>query len=272
MPELPEVETIVSGLQKELIGLHIKELQVLRPQILEHTDILKLNQYLLGQNITQVKRRGKYILISFNNGCKLTTHLRMSGCYILFNTIEALTAYTRLCFNLSQHKQLQYQDKRALGRIRLYLPGERLTALEGLGVEPLGDGFSVDYLMHQMKRHRREIKPLLLDQRFIAGIGNIYASEILFAAHISPVRISNALKPTEVKRLFQAVRHILTQAIASRGTHISDYLDSAGKTGNFFKLLKVYGLEGEYCRRCGAKIRRIVQQQRSSFYCPGCQH
>ncbi len=271
MPELPEVETIVRGLQKKLLGLHIEDLQVLRPKILEQTDIGQLKRYLPGQNITRVERRGKYIIIGFESGCILTTHLRMSGCYVLFNTPQALTPYTRLCFNLSQHKQLQYQDKRALGHIRLYRPGERITALEDLGVEPLGDTFSAEYLMCRLKRHKRAIKPLLLDQKIIAGIGNIYASEILFAARISPVRRSNELKQAEVKRLFHSTFDILSQAIISRGTHISDYVDSAGKPGNFSEFLRVYSLEGEACRRCGVKILRIVQQQRSSFYCPGCQ-
>jgi formamidopyrimidine-DNA glycosylase len=271
MPELPEVEVIVRGLRDKLIGLKLEGLQILRPQILEQTTPKELHQYLQGQTITRVERRGKYILFGFDNSCTLTTHLRMSGCYLLFDHPQQPEPYTRLCFNLSQHKQLQYQDKRALGRIRLYPPGKRLAGLEALGVEPLGDEFSLDYLIQQLTRHKREIKPLLLDQKLIAGIGNIYASEILFAARISPLRRSNELTMAETKLLHQSIRQILTQAIASQGTHISDYVDSAGNRGNFADLLKVYGRKKEPCIRCKDIILRIVQQQRSSYYCPGCQ-
>lgn len=272
MPELPEVEVIVLGLKDKLIGLKINDIQLLRPRLLEQTTPHELNRHLPGQTITEVSRRGKYILIGFYNGCTLTTHLRMTGCYLFFDTPQPLNRYTRLCFGLSQNKQLQYQDKRALGRIRLYAPGEELTALQMLGVEPLESEFSLDYLISRLMQHKREIKPLLLDQKIIAGIGNIYASEILFAAQISPIRRANKLNQMEIERLYHAIRNILSQAIAAQGTHISDYVDTEGRAGNFAKLLKVYGKKGEDCVRCEGTIMRIVQQQRSGFYCPACQN
>jgi formamidopyrimidine-DNA glycosylase len=271
VPELPEVEVIVSGLRDKLIGLKLEEVQVLRPQVLEETTPQELNRHLLGQPMTQVSRRGKYILIRFANGCTLTTHLRMTGRYLLFDTPRPPDPYTKLCFNLSQHKQLQYQDKRSLGKIRLYRPGERPAVLEALGVEPLENEFTLNYLSQRLRRHKKQIKPLLLEQKLIAGIGNIYASEILFAARISPLRRADELNRAEIKRLHQAVRRILSLAIASQGTHISDYVNAEGKPGNFAEMLKVYGRGGEECGRCGDTVLRIVQQQRSSYYCPGCQ-
>jgi formamidopyrimidine-DNA glycosylase len=271
MPELPEVEVIVTGLRDKLVGLKLEGLKLFRPQLLEHTSFQELNCYLLGQTIARIGRRGKYIVFGFENGCVLTTHLRMSGCYLIHDTPKPPTPYTRLCFNLSRQKQLQYQDKRALGRIRLYLPGARLTELEVLGIEPLGNDFTVGTLMQMLSSHKRPIKPMLLDQKLIAGIGNIYASEILFTARISPMRKADTLSKTEAKRLHRAIRDTLLQAIASQGTHISDYVDSSGKRGEFGDLLKVYARGGKRCIRCGGTILRIIQQQRSTFYCPGCQ-
>ncbi len=273
MPELPEVEIITQGLRAKLTGLKIENIYILRSGILEQTSPEQFKKHLLNQHITQIRRRGKYILMYFSNNFILSTHLRMTGCYLISrnNIASPKNPYIRLYFDLSHNIRLQYQDKRALGKIRLYSNEAEITIFKNLGVEPFGKEFTLNYLISKLQKCNQQIKPFLLNQKIIAGIGNIYACEILFCAGISPLKKGRQLSLEQIKRLYKTIPQILSKAISNQGTHISDYVDPEGKPGNFSKLLKVYNREKEECFTCGRTIKRIIQQQRSSFYCPTCQ-
>jgi len=270
MPELPEVESIVRCLSASIKGQRVSKVAVHRPDILANTDREHLCKHLQRQSLQGICRRGKYIVMEFGNGCRLVSHLRMSGLYRFLGKDEDVP-YLRLWFELENGCRLGYIDKRALGRIWLYLPGEELAVLSGLGPEPLDQKFTLKLFRHLSGKYKRPIKPLLLDQNFIAGIGNIYASEILCRAGIAPARQSGSLTPNETSRLYKVIRGVLRQAIIHKGTHISDYDTPDGGGGRFVNLLKVYRKAGEICPRCGNTIQRIVQQQRSTYWCPGCQ-
>jgi len=271
VPELPEVESIVRCLSSNIKPPQILKVIVLRADILVNTSQEHLCKHLPGQVMQKIYRRGKYIVMKFSNGGHLVTHLRMSGLYRFLNGNETVP-YLRLWFELEGDKKLGYADKRALGRIWLYLPGEPLSVLTKLGPEPLAADFTLERFQQSVHWRHSPIKPLLLNQTFVAGIGNIYASEILYQAGISPSHYASDLTSEEVYKIYRAIRSILEQAIACRGTHISDFADPEGNEGEFVNRLKVYQKAGDICPRCGGIIQRTVQQQRSTYWCPGCQH
>ena len=212
----------------------------------------------LPRRIEGVRRRGKYIIFALDQGF-LVFHLRMTG-QLVVGDVPADGA--RLALRVDG-RWLSFSDRRRLAMVE-YAPELRLE----LGPEPLGD---LSWLPGALKRSGRPIKVWLLDQKNIAGIGNIYAAEILFAARIDPRRPANSLSPEEVGRLKEAIREVLRKAIEYRGTTFSDYRDSAGKPGGFQDLLQVYQRAGEPCRRCGTLIERIELGGRGTYFCPGCQ-
>ncbi len=301
--ELPEVEIIVTVLNKKIIGQQIEKVEIFKPQMLERCTTQEVEDNLSGQTITSCIRRGKLILKGMSNGAHLITHPRMTGIYhyyqgykppiqqvnkldnqikqkmlksLNFKEIFARSnvttnKYTRMILYFSRGGKLYYQDKRALGKIFLYRPGEPISALAHLGVEPLTEEFTAKLLKEKLHNCRRQLKPLLLDQRIIVGIGNIYAAEILYHAGISPFKRGNELNDEELWRLVKAAKAILKKAIALRGTHISDFKDPQGEEGEFWKELCVYQQAGNLCSRCGHRIAHTRQQQRSTYFCPGCQ-
>ncbi|MBI1987342.1 MAG: bifunctional DNA-formamidopyrimidine glycosylase/DNA-(apurinic or apyrimidinic site) lyase [Nitrospinae bacterium] len=270
MPELPEVETIVRGLRKGLIGRTIREVIVRRPDLVG--DACAFASRLRGSPIQEVHRRGKFILLRLGES-SLLIHLGMTGRLLLYPGEGPIDRHTHLIFVLDRGGQLRYHDPRRFGRLHLVETREEgsLPCLQRLGPEPLGPDFTPQELAHRVASSGRSIKDLLLDQRQVAGIGNIYASEILYRARLHPALKANGLSPLQARKLHRAIQEVLSLAIDHRGTSISDYLDASGEPGGFQALLRVYGREGHPCRRCRGPIARIVQGQRSTFFCPKCQ-
>lgn len=227
---------------------------------------------LRGQKILSLGRRGKNILFHLSGGAALVVHLRMTGRLQLFPRQAPLDKHTHAIFSFRQNPhQLRFNDARQFGRIFLEKKseGNTIPSLGRLGPEPLE--ISSREFIRRVRVKKRMIKPLLLDQLFLAGIGNIYADEGLHRAHIHPRRNSRSLTDLELSRLYRALRRILREAIQSGGTSVRSYVDSTGSRGRFQNFLRVYQREGERCRSCGTTIVREQIGGRSSFFCPRCQ-
>ena len=258
MPELPEVETVVRSLAPHLAGRRILSASF-TSRFVTPGDRKKLAARVAGRTILKVERRGKFILITLDQGV-LVVHLGMTGKLLLDG---APAQHTYGVFDLDQGV-LHYEDPRQFGRIE-WSP----KRIENLGPEPLEIG--VEEFSERLRARKSRIKPLLLNQQFLAGVGNIYADEALFAAEIHPLAIASRLSKPRAARLHQAIREVLTLAIEHRGSSISDYVDAAGERGNFQLLHNVYGREGQPCPRCGTPIKRIVVGGRGTHFCPKCQ-
>jgi formamidopyrimidine-DNA glycosylase len=261
MPELPEVETVVRTLRPLLVGRRIEnaefgQLRVLRGLPADTADSLR------GQKVVSIERHGKFIAIRLDRGC-LVVHLGMTGKLLMD---AEPTKWTHAVFTLDQGTML-YDDPRQFGRIEYGadLPG-RVTAL---GPEPLE--ITPDEFARRLKLRKSPIKAVLLNQAVVRGVGNIYADEALFRAGIRPTRIAAALTRVRVNRLHTAMQEVLAEAIESRGSSVSNYVDAEGRRGSFQNAHRVYQRTGEPCVTCGAQIKRIVVAQRSTHYCPRCQ-
>lgn len=271
MPELPEVETIVRGLAGPLAGRAIERVEVLRPDLIDGEPADAFAAALPGRAIRSVTRRAKNTLMDLG-GERLAVNLGMTGRLLLARPDEALPTHLGVRLHLSGGLELRYHDPRRFGRL-WRMSDERWREWDAaLGVEPLSPEFTVPRLWDGVKRSRVAIKTWLMDQRKVVGVGNIYASEALFRAGIDPRRPARRLRRYEVARLVDGVRTVLTEAIEHRGTTFLDYRDESGQPGAFARRLKVYDREGAPCTACGAPVRRIVQANRSSFFCDVCQH
>lgn len=273
MPELPEVETIRRSLEPHLVGQEITAVQVFRPRQLKNVTPAELNRRLVGRRIAELGRRGKYLLVNLEGGEVLVVHLRMTGRLLFYPQGAAVTPYTRLLMALTPPAQLHLHDVRSFAMVFLTtseaLPS--LPDLVSLGPEPLGPAFTPQGLGKALAKHRGPIKNVLLAQRVVAGLGNIYADEALFRAGISPLRPANTLTAEEVARLFTGIRAVLQEAIAAGGTSIRDYVNGQGAPGAFQRQLAVYGRKGEPCRRCGTLLMGERLAGRSTVFCPKCQ-
>ncbi len=274
MPELPEVETIVRELRRAGIeGAAIRALDVNWRGILAEDTPAKFRRAVVGRRIDGVTRRGKFIILNLSGGRYLVVHLRMSGSLALLPDKQPQNRHAHLVLHLSRGRKLVYRDPRKFGRWWLVDSPAALTA--SLGPEPLGPDFSAAYLARVLAEHHRMIKPLLLDQHVVAGLGNIYTDEALWEARIHPRRLCDTLAPREVSALRRAVRSVLRKAIRNRGTSLGtgqgNYRRPAGQTGRNQQKLRVYHRTGKPCPRCGTPIRRIIVAQRSTHYCPRCQ-
>jgi len=277
VPELPEVETVKRSLEDKLKGKVIVAMQFLVPLIIKKPSAQEFMDALLGNAFLEIKRRGKYLLFSLDSGRILIVHLRMTGQLIFCPPKTPYEKHLCLIFTLLDRKtgqisHLRYLDIRRFGCFYLLNPGEApLVGLAKLGTEPLGEGFTLDYLKRVLLKRKGKIKALLLDQEIIAGIGNIYADEILFRAGIVPVKPGIDLTEEELNKLYQAIPQVLEESIKKRGTTISDYLDGEGQKGMFQNYLQVYSRAGESCVVCGQIIEKTKIGSRSSYYCPHCQ-
>jgi len=271
MPELPEVETIARELNQALSGQTIRKVQVRRPGLLEGDSPQGFEAGLAGKQVDRVARRGKYLVFTLVPQGVLVAHLRMTGKFVLQGGAESIPPSARVVFLLSGGERLLYQDTRCLGRLFLARTEEEAPPLARLGMEPLSGGFTPGWLAQGAAKSRTPIKVWLMDQSRVAGLGNIYVSEICFSARVAPTRPANSLNRGEIQRIHRVTGEILTQALACNGTTISDYRKVDDKTGTFQNFLRVYGKKGAPCPRCAAPIQRIVQHQRSTFLCPVCQ-
>jgi formamidopyrimidine-DNA glycosylase len=266
MPELPEVETIVRGLQPKITGRRIARVEVLWPRTVDPRGLPA--RAMVGETIEKVFRRGKFILARFASGRHAAVHLRMTG--RLVADPAAPLPHMRLVWHFDGGGALVLADARKFGRLRILNddPDHEL----GIGVDPFDSNLDADELGRLMAKRKTPIKTWLLDQRFIAGVGNIYACEALYYAGIRPTRRAGRVTRAQRGALLAALRKVLTRATRMRGSSVDDYVDAGGLPGGFQKQLAVYGRGGLPCRRCRAPVRRIVLAQRGTFYCPHCQH
>jgi len=277
MPELPEVETIRTQLQKVLVGKKITNVEVSLPKMVK-LDLVKFKKIIIGAKIKSVSRRAKILVFNLSNGWSLLVHLKMSGRLIFRKKGEAPKEldkkWNHLIYHFADGSRLFHNDLRQFGYVKLWAT-EKLAdffAKEKLGPEPLEKDFSLDdFLAILASRPKVKIKQFLLDQKNIAGIGNIYSDEILFFAGVHPLRRVNELKPAEIKKLYNGIKKILAEAIKHHGTSDNDYLDAFGEKGDYARRLKVYGRQKEKCGKCGGQIQRLKINGRSAHFCPNCQ-
>lgn len=272
MPELPEVEVIRRALAPRLRGRRIMAVIWGDKGLRAQSPPEKLRAGLTGRRILRLLRRGKYLLMQVEGGDTLLLHLGMTGRLLLGPSPgEKNLPHVHLVFDLDDGSRLLFQDVRRFGQVLLYPPGVTPEPLARVGQEPFCRQVTPAWLKGQARHRRRPVKNFLLDGRVLAGIGNIYAAEILFAAGLHPETPVGELTLGQWEKLLAATRRILRRAIARGGTTVNDYLQPGGGTGLFQVELAVYGRAGEPCSRCGTPIRRVVQAGRSTFFCPRCQ-
>ena len=279
MPELPEVETITKQLNKVLKNLKIKGVFLNWQKLIKGVKAKDLEKILKNKKIVKVFRRGKNILIELDNNLILLIHLKLTG-RILYGEKEVVLKdpYVRFYLIFDNEKIMALSDLRKFAKVVLFKKDQlnEIEDLKEIGPEPLERTFTLEKftaLINQNKKRKKTIKEILMDQKIIAGIGNIYANEILWEAKINPLKSIRELTEKEIKKLFLSIKKILNLAIEHNGSTISDemYRDIFGKEGRYGEIRKVYQKEGEKCLRCGAAILKTIQANRSTFYCPKCQ-
>ena len=273
MPELPEVEHVVRALRQVVVGRRILAAELNLKRIAPGISRPQFNQQLKNAVVTGVGRRGKYILFELESGALLTTHLRMTGKFVAIPTDNKLPPYAHVVFYLDNEKRLVFCDMRQFGRMQLIKNPRRLPReLLSLAPEPLSEDFTEDYFLNTLSRSRRTLKTLLLDQTRVLGLGNIYAVEALFLAGIYPLKLAHTLSKPRARKLYQAIRQVLQEAIDSGSTLKIDLSDGqASYFGSSERFWRVYEREGEPCVNCGTSIKRIAHAGRSTYFCPKCQ-
>ena len=267
MPELPEVETVKNELLPHVIGHSIASVDLLWDRIVHHPSAEEFRHRLPGQTITGGARRGKYLILHLSSGESLIIHLKMSGS-LLIDPPEA-ERYIRAVIHLDNGSGIFFRDPRKFGV--MWLTKDAGSVVGKLGPEPLEDDFAAEALANRLAHRTAPIKALLCDQSFIAGIGNMYADEVLFAAGIHPLRPGGSLSPDEVDRLYQTIWRVLTSAIGSKGASVSTYRRPGGELGTAHHAFRVAHRRGLPCPTCGTPIQRLPIRNRGSYYCPICQ-
>ncbi|WP_124726953.1 DNA-formamidopyrimidine glycosylase [Staphylospora marina] len=272
MPELPEVETVRRTLQRLVVGKTIEDVEVRLPRIIRRPDPEEFKFCLAGATIAGVERRGKFLKI-LCPPWTLVSHLRMEGKYRVANRDEPLEKHTHVIFRFTDGTELRYRDVRQFGTMDLFRAGEEdgQAPLSKLGPEPLSDAFDVQWFRRELARRTTKIKALLLNQEFLAGLGNIYVDESLFAAGIHPERSASSLTVDEAGRLHAEIRRVLAEAIEAGGSSVRSYVNGEGEMGYFQLRIKVYGRKGEPCMKCATPIIRTVVAGRGTHWCPVCQ-
>lgn len=273
MPELPEVETVRRQLAAALPGRRITGLDVRLPRLLQNIDAAELAQRITGRRFTGVDRRGKFLLLHLDDGARLIVHLRMTGRLTVSGGDEPPGPHTRIVVPLDDGTELRFSDLRTFGTWHYVAEGAGPgpPGLVSMGVEPLSDAFSPERLAAIVAGRGAPIKAVLLDQRRVAGIGNIYADEALFRAGIDPERPAGSLSEEEITRLHGAIRAVLHDSLAKGGTTVRDYVNGRGVPGDFQRYLDVYGRAGQPCRRCGTTLEKRRVAGRGTHVCPRCQ-
>ena len=269
MPELPEVETTKRGLEPHIVGKQVLSAQIyqkqLRWEIPSH-----LPTTINGEFIKKISRRAKYILIKFSNG-SLVMHLGMSGSISVVPSGEALKIHHHFELILDNATSMRFHDPRRFGSILWQKNNEQLSLFNNIGPEPLSSEFNDNTLYLSSKGRKKNIKTFIMDSSIVVGVGNIYASESLFLAGISPKRVAGKTSKKRYQALTQCIKQILAEAINNGGTTLNDFSNIDGEPGYFSQVLSVYGRNDMPCYRCNGTIKRIVQNQRASYYCPRCQ-
>jgi len=280
MPELPEVETVARDLRPRLVGAEIVGVRSSWARTLRNVDAESFAAAVTGRTIEAVGRRAKLLVVELSGGLGLTIHLKMTGQLFVVGSGARDDPYVRLVLELAGDRELRFRDIRKFGKVGLYerdpRTGELVIERGGAGVfaatgpEPLDEAFTLRDFRRRLRARRGRLKPLLLDQSFLAGVGNIYADEALWAARLHPLRPAASLRPGDEKRLYDAIRRVLSEAVERRGSSIDDYTAPDGD-GAMQERLQVYQRTGEPCPRCGRPIRRIVVGGRSTHFCSWCQ-
>jgi len=273
MPELPEVEHVVRALRPVVVGRRILAAELKLKRISPDVSRPAFDRQLKNLRVMSVGRRGKYILFELESGKLLATHLRMTGKFIALQTDDELPPYAHVVFYLDNEKRLVFCDMRQFGRMRIVADSRRLPKeLLALAPEPLSEDFTEAYFLDTLARSRRSLKTLLLDQTRVLGLGNIYAVEALFLAAIHPLKLAHTLSKPRARKLYEAIRLILQEAIDAGSTLKIDLNDgNSSYFGSSERFWRVYEREGEPCVNCGTRIRRIAHGGRSTYFCPRCQ-
>jgi len=265
MPELPEVETIKNDLQKALIGKRITEVFIHNPKVIKEPPADKFKKGIEGAVIRGVLRKAKVLIIELSNAKFLVCHLKMTGQLIY----PGGNPKSRITFKFSDGKLLDFNDQRLFAEVRLMDDWRKLKFIQGLGPEPFEVG--LERFKKMLAARKTKIKPLLMDQTFISGIGNLYAAESLFRARINPQRQANTLSEREKELLFKEIKDVLTEAISHGGSSVDNYVRLSGRPGEYVAHHKVYGKEGKPCPVCGSPVKRISLGGRGTYYCARCQ-
>ena len=271
MPELPEVETVRKTLEKKLVGRKIIDVDILYPNIIEN-DEKTFCQNIKNQTIKAMKRRGKWLIFELDDYF-LLSHLRMEGKYFFKTANDEIKKHEHVIFKLDNNQELRYNDTRKFGRMVLVKKDEiqKEKKIKELGLEPFDKNLTKEYLKDRMKNIKLPIKTALLDQSIIAGIGNIYANEILFASKINPLIPANSCTLKQYEAIINNTKTILNKAIENGGTTIKSYESSEGVHGRFQQHLSVHGKENEPCPNCHKPIIKEKVNGRGTYYCPNCQ-
>ncbi len=288
MPELPEVETIKKDLNKFVLHKTLKQVQIFLPRLIK-SNLSQFKKTLHHNSFKKIHRVGKLLIFELNNKPTrfLLIHLKMTGQLIycsqniliagghseptITNETCKKNKYSYVIFNFTDASKLFFNDMRTFGTLKIVDSLELNNIISKYGIEPLQKNFTLHKLTQIINNHRISIKALLLNQNLIAGIGNIYADEILFNSKVMPTKPANNLKNAEIKKIFQSSLFIIKQAIKARGTTFNNYLDAHGKKGSYIQQLKVYGRNGQKCLNCNNKLLKIKIAGRSTVYCPHCQ-
>ncbi|MGG2064099.1 DNA-formamidopyrimidine glycosylase [Bacillus sp. S14(2024)] len=273
MPELPEVENVRRTLEKLVKGKTIEEVIVTYPKLVKEPDDAELfKEMLRGETIEKVERRGKFLLI-YVTRYVIVSHLRMEGKYMLHEANDLVDKHTHVRFRFTDGTELRYKDVRKFGTMHLFEKGTELTVmpLADLGPEPFSGELTPAYLRERMQKTARKVKVVLLDQRIVVGLGNIYVDEVLFRSRIHPEREASSLTNEEFETLYKEIVATLTEAVERGGSTIRTYMNSQGQIGSFQERLYVYGRKGEPCVTCGTALEKTVVGGRGTHYCPVCQ-
>jgi formamidopyrimidine-DNA glycosylase len=278
--ELPEVEVMRRDLEKDVVGRRIKSAEVKSSRnamrvIRRHGKRKDFTSRLVGRKLTKVERRGKYVLMHLDSGDALVTHFGMSGQFQRGNGRVVIEPHTHVVLTFQQGGDLRFIDPRTFGEMFVTSADElgKVKELQHIAIDPLDQVFTWPTFQYLLAQRGAKMKQLLMDQKFISGLGNIYSDEVLFAAGLRYDRLSDTLSSQEVRRLYRAIQETVQDAIKMRGTTLDDeaYVDLFGKPGEYQGELKVYGREGEPCRRCRTPIQTVKVSQRTSYFCPQCQ-
>ncbi len=270
MPELPEVETIKNELLPYVVGHYITDVTLFWDGIVRQPSVAEFCSRLVGQRISGIARRGKYLIFSLTSGEALIIHLKMTGSLLLKPTSAEPDKFTRAILYLDEETQLSFRDPRKFGV--MWLVADANSVVNKLGPEPLEADFTPQVLAQRLRGRTAPIKALLCDQGFIAGIGNMYADEALFSARIHPMRSGGSLSWDEIERLHGSIQQILWAAIGNKGASVENYFRPDGTLGTaHFQFQVAHRLGGKFCPVCGTPIERIVVRNRGTYFCPKCQ-
>ncbi|HBG82121.1 TPA: hypothetical protein DDW69_04805 [candidate division CPR2 bacterium] len=289
MPELPEVETIVRGLDKEIVGHQILGVETDTPNLFKGPNLEIFEDKIKGETIVKVSRRAKNILISLSGGKTLLIHLKMTG-HILVTSddiqvkngkwlvdpksplADPQNQFIHVVWHLSGNKKMALSDLRKFANVLLKSEDELTDCLGDYGPEPLGLDFTFEKFYENIAKKKQPIKKVLLDQTVVSGVGNIYADEILYEARVNPTRLVSTLSKKEIEAIYENIKSVLKKAVDLRGTSVSDYRDIRGEKGGYGPVRKVYRRTGEPCpSECGGKVERITLGGRGTHFCPNCQ-